>query len=208
MWDDSPCPPGHNTALPSKRLSPASFKRLLDGPTVWGRIAILKVHVGNPLVSIVKLQQEPSLSFRARALQLRFVRSTSAPFSIAPEANLRRGPYEPRCEVVRIPAFDAFESAAVCSGCPRSPDAARRQGEHRAEVGGNQLSEPLARVGQSVEGIGDQLNKLGEVPARPRAEVDHLKGEVAVLGSRGGVGERGPCDDAPGRRAEDPGDEP
>src|SRR2546430_11887695 len=129
------------------------------------------------------------MRFRAGATELTVFRSSSASLSIAAEANLGRGPDKSRREVVRIPAFGAFESAAVCSGCPRSPDAARRQGEHRAEVGGNQLSEPLARGGQSVEGIGDQLNKLGEVPARPRAEVDHLKGEVAVLGSRGGVGE-------------------
>src|SRR5437764_12411831 len=31
MWDDSPCPPGHNTPLPLKRSPPASFKRLLGG---------------------------------------------------------------------------------------------------------------------------------------------------------------------------------
>src|SRR5437660_9446514 len=28
-WDDSPCPPGHNTPLPLERSPPASFKRLL-----------------------------------------------------------------------------------------------------------------------------------------------------------------------------------
>src|SRR2546430_11572511 len=31
MWDNSPCPPGHNTPLPLKRSPPASFKRLLGG---------------------------------------------------------------------------------------------------------------------------------------------------------------------------------
>src|SRR6266480_3545518 len=31
MWDDGPCPPGHNTPLPLERSPPASFKRLLGG---------------------------------------------------------------------------------------------------------------------------------------------------------------------------------
>src|SRR5207253_7599844 len=31
MWDDSPCPSGHNTPFPLKRSPPASFKRLLGG---------------------------------------------------------------------------------------------------------------------------------------------------------------------------------
>src|SRR2546426_374494 len=186
------CSPGHDTTGSFRTSAPVSFKRLLDGPTVWGRVAILEVHIGNPLVSIVKLQQEPSLRFRAGALELTFVRSSSASLSIAPEANLGRGPDKSRREVVRIPAFGAFEGAAVCSGCPRSPDAARRQGEHRAEVRGNQLPEPLVRSGQSAEGVGNQFHQLGDVSARGRADVDHLESEVSVLGSRGGVGEGGP----------------
>src|SRR2546422_8519654 len=30
-WDDSPCPPGHNTPIPLRRSPPVSFKRLLGG---------------------------------------------------------------------------------------------------------------------------------------------------------------------------------
>src|SRR3989442_15907029 len=35
------CSPGHDTTGSFRTSAPVSFKRLLDGPTVWGRVAIL-----------------------------------------------------------------------------------------------------------------------------------------------------------------------
>src|SRR5438105_12507951 len=78
MWDDSPCPPGHNTPFPLERSPPASFKRLLGGASC--------ITLSDMKSSALTIRLDPDLNRQLARLAKRTGRSRS---DVAREA-LRR----------------------------------------------------------------------------------------------------------------------